>query len=63
MLVACHPNRWWDWCMSKDGKKETDTMFIEELQMFASVVYNMGILKYIAEECFSSMKLGSIDKF
>ena len=30
MLVVWHPNRWWDWCVSEDGKKETDPMFIEE---------------------------------
>ena len=29
--VACHPNRWWDWCMSESEKKEMDPMFIEEL--------------------------------
>ena len=22
MPVAWHPNRWWDWCMSEDEKKE-----------------------------------------
>ena len=31
MLVAWHPSRWWDWCMSEDEKKEIDPMFIEEL--------------------------------
>ena len=31
LLVAWHPNRWWDWCMSEDKKKEIDPMFIEEL--------------------------------
>ena len=29
--VAWHPNRWWDWCVSEDEKKEIDPMFIEEL--------------------------------
>ena len=29
MPVAQHPNRWWDWCMSEDEKKEIDPMFIE----------------------------------
>ena len=29
--VAWHPNRWKDWCMSEDEKKEIDPMFIEEL--------------------------------
>ena len=31
MPVAWHHNRWWDWCMSEDQKKEIDPMFIEEL--------------------------------
>ena len=31
MPVAWHPNRWWDWCMLKDEKKEIDPMFLEEL--------------------------------
>ena len=31
LFVAWHPNRWWDWCMSEDKKKEIDPMFIEEL--------------------------------
>ena len=29
--VAWHPNRWWDWCMSEDEKKEIDSIFIEQL--------------------------------
>ena len=31
MPVAWHSNRWRDWCVSEDEKKETDSMFIEEL--------------------------------
>ena len=31
MLVAWHSNRWWDWCISEEKKKEIDPMFIEEL--------------------------------
>ena len=31
MLVAWHPDKRWDWRMSKDEKKEIDTMFFEEL--------------------------------
>ena len=26
MPVACHPTRRWDWCMSKDGKKEIEQL-------------------------------------
>ena len=29
--IAWHPNRWWDFCVSEDEKKEIDPMFIEEL--------------------------------
>ena len=31
MPVAWHPNRWWDWCLSEDDKKEVDPVFMEEL--------------------------------
>ena len=31
MPAAWHPNRWWDWCVSENEKKEIDPMFIEEL--------------------------------
>ena len=31
MPVACHRNRWRDWCVSGDEKKEIDPVFIEEL--------------------------------
>ena len=30
MLVAWHPTRWWDWCISEDEKKEIDPIFIEK---------------------------------
>ena len=33
MPVALHPKRWWDWCVSKDEKKEIDPIFIEELSV------------------------------
>ena len=29
MPVAWYPDRWWNWCMSEDEKKEIDPMFIE----------------------------------
>ena len=31
MPVTWHPNRWWDWCVSEDEKKEMDPKFIEKL--------------------------------
>ena len=31
MAVAWHPNRWWNWSMSEEEKKEIDPVFIEEL--------------------------------
>ena len=24
MLIASHPSRWWDWCVSEDKKQETE---------------------------------------
>ena len=31
MAIAWDPNRWWDWCMSEDEKKEIEMIFVEEL--------------------------------
>ena len=31
MPIAWHPNRWWNFCVSEDEKKEIDPIFIEEL--------------------------------
>ena len=31
MPVAWHPDRWWDWCISEDEKKDIDPIFIEWL--------------------------------
>ena len=25
--IAWHPSRWWDWCVPKDEKKETEKLF------------------------------------
>ena len=30
MLVAWHPNRWWNVCMSEDKEKEITLIFIED---------------------------------
>ena len=30
MSVAWHPTKWWDWCISKDEKKEIDSFLIDE---------------------------------
>ena len=31
MLIAWHPSKWWDWCVSEDEKKETETGFFYHL--------------------------------
>ena len=31
MLIAWHPKRWWNFCMSEDETKEIDPIFIDEL--------------------------------
>ena len=46
MPVAWHPNRWWDWCMSEDEKKEIDSMFIEELKKCVLVEYSWALLTH-----------------
>ena len=30
MAIAWHPNRWWDWCLSEDEKKEIESIFTEQ---------------------------------
>ena len=27
MAIAWHPSRWWDWCIPKDEKKETEKLW------------------------------------
>ena len=39
MSVAWHSNRWWDWCMSEDEKKEINR---------GLVIYKLGVLKHFA---------------
>ena len=63
MPVAWHPNRWWDWCMSEDGMKKIDPMFIEELKKCVSVVYNMRVLKHFVEECVGRIQLRVLRHF
>ena len=29
MAIACHPKRWWNFCMSENEKKETQPFFTE----------------------------------
>ena len=31
MSAVWDSNRWWNWCMSEDEKKEIDAILIEEL--------------------------------
>ena len=31
MPVVWHPNRWWNFCVSEDEKKEIEQNFIEKL--------------------------------
>ena len=28
MPIMCHPDKWWDWCMSDAEKKEIDLMLM-----------------------------------
>ena len=31
--IAGDPKRWWNFCVSKDNKKEIDPMFIEDVNV------------------------------
>ena len=39
MPAARHPNRWWDWCMSEDEKKEIDPIQYEGIETFGLFRY------------------------
>ena len=41
MPVAWHSDRWWDWSMSEDEKKEIHPMFIEELYQVYSYIKSL----------------------
>ena len=32
ILVACHPTRWWDWCMPEDEKTEYKQFLLTKLR-------------------------------
>ena len=46
MPVAWYPNRWWDWCISEDEKKEIDSIFIEELLKCVGIIQFGGIRRF-----------------
>ena len=31
--IVCHPNRWWNFCVSEDEKKEIEPTFTEQCFM------------------------------
>ena len=53
MPLGWHPDKWWDWCMSEDEKKEIDPSFIQDLQKCLSLVYKLGVLKQLRLEVLS----------
>ena len=32
MPAACHPSRWWDWCLPEDWKKEIEPIFTDKVE-------------------------------
>ena len=50
MPIAWHPERWWNFCMSEDEKKEIEPNFTEWLNKCASVVSNIEVLKHFGTE-------------
>ena len=32
MPVACHPEKWWNACVSEEDKKEIEPIFIEKIK-------------------------------
>ena len=39
MPIAWHSSRWWDWCVSEDEKKETETFFFLPLDTLRIKMY------------------------
>ena len=39
MPIAWHPSKWWDWCVSEDEKKETETGFFLPLDTLRIKMY------------------------
>ena len=53
MPIAWHPERWWNFCMSEDEKKEIEPNFTEWLNKCASVVSNIEVLKHFGTENYA----------
>ena len=47
MPIVWHPKRWWNFCMSKNEKKEIELILLSNA-FNASIVYNIEILKYFS---------------
>ena len=47
MLVAWHPTRWWDWCMSEEEQKEIESFLLMKSSMNFGQSLNGGLfVKY-----------------
>ena len=53
MLIAWHPSRWWDWCMSEDEKKRnrkivevTDSCFLKNYLMRKSARNDQNLKRF-----------------
>ena len=58
MPIAWHPSRWWDWCVPKDEKKETENFFFltfwyaqiknvlikQDVKIWSKIDYNQRLL-------------------
>ena len=50
-LIAWYPSRWWNFCMSKDEKKQNQ--FLLSNAFNASVVYDMEVLEHFDTENYA----------
>ena len=50
MPVGWHPNRWWDWGMSENEKRETDPMFIRVIKQWVGSIQVGGIETFLPLE-------------
>ena len=51
MLVAWHPRRWWNFCMSDEEKIEVQLILLNNA-FSASFVYDMEVLEYFATSSY-----------
>ena len=56
MLIAWHPKRWWNSCVSKDEKKEIEPIFTEGRNILRQKIMNEFSCLSFWSKCFKILK-------